>query len=338
MKVLICGDLHYSEFSSIIRKKGVRLQNCVDTLNWVERLSETQHCSKVIYLGDFFDKPELNSEELTYLTKVKWSNLDHYVLVGNHEMGASDLSCSSTHVLGCLTNFKVVNEPLIESISDCSFLFLPYILEDKNRKLKDIYLNGFIKDRPLIVFSHNDIKGIQMGQFISKEGFDIKDLEDNCDLFFNGHIHNGGFVGKNILNVGNITGQNFSEDASKYNHQVVILDTETHTLSFCENPYAFNFYKLEIKSKNDFNNICIKNNSVFSIKTSSEMPDELKRILDSLKDHIVEYRVVVDRSNTPIIENKIQELTSIDHIEEFKKYIVSQLGTDEAVIKELQEL
>lgn len=45
-----------------------------------------------------------------------------------------------------------------------------------------------------------------MGQFISKAGFDINDIEDNCDLFINGHLHNGSKITDKIFNVGNLTG------------------------------------------------------------------------------------------------------------------------------------
>ena len=40
MKFLICGDVHWSEFSSILRKMGdkysKRLENLINSINWVE--------------------------------------------------------------------------------------------------------------------------------------------------------------------------------------------------------------------------------------------------------------------------------------------------------------
>ena len=69
-----------------------------------------------------------------------------------------------------------------------------------------------------------------MGPFISKTGFTIEDIENNCDLFINGHLHNGMKITNKIINLVNLTGQNFSEDALRYEHKIMILDT--HTLEY----------------------------------------------------------------------------------------------------------
>ena len=62
MRVLIVGDVHWSSYSSIIRKRGTeyskRLENCINSINWVEEKAEEYKCDKVIYLGDLFDQAE----------------------------------------------------------------------------------------------------------------------------------------------------------------------------------------------------------------------------------------------------------------------------------------
>lgn len=77
MKIFIYADPHWSQYSSILRQRGERyskrLENLIDSVNWVERTAEEQECSKIVCLGDFFDKAELNAEELTALSEVKWS-------------------------------------------------------------------------------------------------------------------------------------------------------------------------------------------------------------------------------------------------------------------------
>ena len=45
-----------------------------------------------------------------------------------------------------------------------------------------------VKNR--IILSHNDLAGLQLGKYISKTGFDINDIDKNCALFINGHLHN----------------------------------------------------------------------------------------------------------------------------------------------------
>ena len=42
---LIVGDVHWSEYSSIYRKRGTkfskRLENLINTVNWIEETAET---------------------------------------------------------------------------------------------------------------------------------------------------------------------------------------------------------------------------------------------------------------------------------------------------------
>ena len=56
MKMLVYGDLHWSQYSSIVRERGLyfstRLQNNIDSLDWVETLSYEKGCEKVICVGE----------------------------------------------------------------------------------------------------------------------------------------------------------------------------------------------------------------------------------------------------------------------------------------------
>ena len=76
MKLLVYGDPHWCQYSSIVRKQGekysVRLENLIKSINWVESTATEQGCECIINLGDFFDKSELNAEEITALNDVKW--------------------------------------------------------------------------------------------------------------------------------------------------------------------------------------------------------------------------------------------------------------------------
>ena len=102
MKIAICGDVHWSQYSSIIRKRGekysVRLENLINSVNWFNQLSTTNNCVANFYLGDFFDKAEMNAEEISALSKIEWSTGIQYFLCGNHEMVATDHKYSSAKV------------------------------------------------------------------------------------------------------------------------------------------------------------------------------------------------------------------------------------------------
>ena len=250
MKYFIFADPHWSSYSSIVRSRGeiysTRLENLIKTINWIELEAQKQNCDAIICLGDFFDKSELNSEEITALQEIKWANMRHYMLVGNHEMGRNDLEISSAHLFALIPNVAVIDIPyMYNEQNNTSIMFLPYVLENNRKPLKE-YFDGMEHCENRIIFSHNDIAGIQLGNFVSTSGFSIKEIEENCNLFINGHLHNDTEIGNKIINVGNITGQNFSEDAFAHTHKALILDTDEKSLIPVVNPHAMNFYKLDL--------------------------------------------------------------------------------------------
>lgn len=343
MKILLFTDNHFCQYSSIIRSRGerysTRLENQIESINWVEQLAIEEGCEKVFCLGDFFDKADLNAEELTALKEIKWNNLPHYFIVGNHEMGISDLTYSSAHIFESLnfTTLKFID--LIEINDNVALIILPYLIKDRRATLQkyieDLTINKHYKD--YIVLSHNDIAGIRYGQYMSTDGFDIKDIYDNCRLFINGHLHNQTQINDKILNLGNLTGQNFSEDALKYSHCAAVLDTDTFTIDLINNPYALHFYKLEILDEEAIEpelDKCISN-SVVTIKTKTTLIDAIRKALMA-HQNIIENRIITI-ADTVIIDNaqSIETLVKTDHIEQFKNYILEQLGTTTIIEEEL---
>ena len=354
MKVCIVGDIHFSSTSSILRGRGKvftqRLENCVESINNVEQYAKDNGCEYVIYLGDFFDKDVLNSEEVTALQTIQWSNVKKIFLVGNHEMGIADLSKSSAHIFNLIPNSTVIDSPNGIVGFGYRFMFLPYILESERKTVREYFNQLFCSPctfetqevKRTYVFSHNDIKGIQLGSFLSKEGFDIEDIENNCDIFFNGHLHNEGIIGKKIINVGNLTGQNFSEDVSKYMHKFCILDTDTGNVTNVPNKEAINFSKLEVLEDRDVNHVekfCYSyTNLVLSVKCVSRLVPEVRKILED-NANVVTYRIVTVMENTGIeSQEAVSSLTSTDYIEQFTSYVMTSLGSSEEVISELQRI
>lgn len=349
MKVLIWADNHYCQYSSILRSRGskysIRLENQIQSLNWVNKVAVERNCDFMICLGDFFDKESLNSEELTALNDIEWNNLSKVFLVGNHEMGRNDLSISSSHVLNLIPHITIMNSVEEFVLDNARLIFLPYILESDRKPL-----NEYIKDSifKTLVLSHNDIAGIQMGQIISKNGFSIDDIEANCDLFVNGHIHNGQKITNKIINLGNLTGQNFSEDSFVYNHNVMIIDLKTLEYELIQNPYALNFYKIDFTENSSIdyvNDISsrIKSNSVVSIKCKEEDYNYIncrfgKGDSDIIPKHngILESRIMIQHLNNENVEN-VEEF-SVDHYKEFQKFILNTLGNSDIVLKELEEI
>jgi calcineurin-like phosphoesterase family protein len=339
MKIALASDLHWCQYSSIVRKRGekysLRLENEIASLNWFYDLAKQNDCYCTFILGDFFDKSSLNAEEISALKEINWAPMTNTFVAGNHEMGLSCHDYSSSKLFNLLDTSDVISEPTSIQISNTQICILPYILEE-NRKSIDSYFPLLVEGNQRIILSHNDIRGIQMGQFISKDGFSVEEIENNCDLYINGHLHNGERISKKIINIGNLTGQNFSEDATKYPHCAFILDTDTLHIDVYENPFAFNFYKLVINSVEDLQNIQLKENSVCTIRCKESIKEPVGEWIDS-NYNIIESRIVIQADNNIVTENNIEELT-VDHLKQFQEYILKTFDNTEVLLKELKEV
>lgn len=338
MKIAICGDVHWSQYSSIIRKRGekysVRLENLINSVNWFNQLSTDNNCVANFYLGDFFDKAEMNAEEISALSKIKWSTCIQYFLCGNHEMIAADHKYSSAKVFDLIDRGEVFDEPTILPFDNIEIGILPYILES-NRKPLTEYLPPKT-DKKRLILSHNDIKGIQMGKFVSEAGFSIEELEADADLILNGHLHNGDKVSNKIINVGVLSGMNFSEDAFKYDHVAFIVDTDTLKVEVYENPWALNFYKID--AVNNVPNLhAIKQNAVITLKCNDSDAEYYKKQLNEMPN-VLETRVIIQPTMQILNEEMTHETLTVDHLESFKTYILNNFENTKELIEELNEV
>lgn len=346
MKILLFADLHMCPRASIINKWGtkypVRLENCIETVNWLERLAEEYKCKYIINLGDFFDKPDLSSETITAVQDIQWSNIMHYHLVGNHDASNSSLIFNSTNTLMAGTH-SIITEPQLLFLDDCEILFLPYIVEC-DRKPLDQYLldkNGkyISTNKPRVILSHNDISGIQLGPVMSRTGFTVDEIEASCQLFCNGHLHNGQSITDRIINLGNCTGKDFGENSFIYSHNVAILDTKTLELTYIENPYAFNFYKLEITVESDIVKLYkLKPRAVVSLKCDSTLVDKAKQAINELPN-IIESRIIITRKYEEAESDTSSNIDlSVDHLARFIECCRSNIEASVILDEELSEI
>jgi DNA repair exonuclease SbcCD nuclease subunit len=330
--------------ASIINKWGTkypaRLENCIESVNWLERLAEEQNCKYIVNLGDFFDKPDLSSETITAVQDIQWSNITHYHLVGNHDASNSSLIFNSTNVL-MTGNHSIITEPKIMFTDDCDILFLPYIVECDRKPLEQYLLDKNGKyidtDKPRVVLSHNDISGIQLGPVVSRTGFTVEEIEANCQLFCNGHLHNGQNITNKVITLGNITGKDFGENSFIHSHNVAILDTKTLELTYIENPYAFNFYKIQIDTELDIIQLYkLKQRAVVSIKCDNQLVDKVKQAISELQN-IVESRIIITRKYEEPAEASELDL-SVDHLARFIECCRSNIEASTILEEELTEI
>ena len=341
MKILLYTDVHVSKTSSIIRAIGenysIRLENIIKSVSWAEQLALEKGCDQIICLGDFFDKPDASAQELTAVRDIKWVNLPHIFIVGNHESDSASLKYSSTKALES-AGFEIINKPETKNYGEnTQITFLPYIKEELRQPI-DKYNKIIDSSKKQICLSHNDIKGINYGVFTTKEGFTLDEINNNYDLFINGHIHNGQWLNKHVLNLGNLTGQNSNEDAFKYSHNIAILDTDTLQVELIENPYAFNFYKLEIDKEQDINFDSLKNNSVVIIKCDETLRKSIEKHIYSNSKIIASK--IINKPKQLTGEKESQDLPSIgvDHLKQFRDFCLERLGDTKVVREELEEV
>lgn len=342
MKILLYTDNHFCEKASIVQGYGTRyskrLENQLKSVNWAEDYAIKNNCAMIVCLGDFFDKPDLNQYEITAAKDIKWADIPHYFIVGNHESGVGSLEYSSAKFLEG-PNREIASAPMIRTFGDTELAFLPYITESDRRPLAEIFPPKCAKNR--ILLSHNDIKGIQLGPVESKTGYETAELENCADLCVNGHLHNGQKISRKVVNLGNLTGKDFGEDALRYSHNIMIIDTSSMTYELVENPYAFNFYKIEVDGKADLNKVhSLKRQAVLSIKCNESYIDDLKHALEAESDYITDCRIIVSHNVEAVEESDSSALAlhTGDHLQKLVDYCREKLDNSDILNYELGEL
>lgn len=341
MRILVFADNHFSEKSSILVRYGtrytMRLENQLDSLRWVGEQAVTHKCDCIVGLGDFFDHAQLTDQELTALQEVPWADLPHYFLVGNHESEECDLQYNSTMALQG-PNRTIISKPSLVNISDTLELaFLPYVLESNRQPIDDYFDTPAEKLR--ILFSHNDIQGLQLGPVVSRTGFTISDLEQVCHLCVNGHLHNGQQISNKIVNLGNLTGKDFSEDATNYLHKIMIIDTDLMQVDYFENPYALNFYKFELINTSDLEKLYkLKSNALVAVKCTASLIPTVREICTN-QPNIIESRIMVLHDQAEDIMSSI-DISSlcVDQCAKFAECCRAKLENSELLEQELAEI
>jgi DNA repair exonuclease SbcCD nuclease subunit len=337
MKILLFTDLHMCPRASIINKWGTkypsRLENCIESINWLERKAEELGCDYIINLGDLFDKPDLTSETITACNEIKWADIIHCHLVGNHDASNSSLTFNSVNCLAS-DNHIIITEPHTLVLNDCDICFLPYVTECDRKPLNEYFGNKVCQR---VILSHNDISGIQLGPVVSKTGFSLEEIEANCDYWINGHLHNGQAITPKVINLGNLTGKDFGEDALKHSHCIAILDTKTMTISYIENPYAYNFYKIQIDCENDISCLeQLKNQAVVSVKCEQSLVEAVKQKISEL-DNIIESRIIIVKKYDEVTEATELDLT-VDHLARFIECCKATIENSPLLEQELSEI
>lgn len=302
-------------------------------------MSKEKNCDLEVCLGDFCDRSDLTDEEISALREIKWNDIKKYFVVGNHESAQHELTFTTMQAIDN-GNISIINRPTGVVIENNTYYFIPYFIDSDRPSFKEMIDDMKVESRgKKIVFSHNDIAGINYAGFISKSGFNKEEIESSCDLFLNGHLHNGQKISDKIYNLGSFSAHNFTNDSFNYKYGAWILDTDDMSLEFIENPFSLNFYKLSIIEERDLKQLSkIKNNSVLSIRYSTQLANELESELSKIKEKlIVTPRMMAIRETANAAEIKIQDLRS-NHLERLVTFCRQALTNSDILEAELAEL
>ena len=281
----------------------------------------------------------MTDEEISALREIKWNDIKKYFVVGNHESAQHELTFTTMQAIDN-GNISIINRPTGIVIEDNTYYFIPYFIDSDRPSFKEMIDDMKVESRgKKIVFSHNDIAGINYAGFISKSGFNKEEIESSCDLFLNGHLHNGQKISDKIYNLGSFSAHNFTNDSFNYKYGAWILDTDDMSLEFIENPFSLNFYKLSIVEESDLKQLSkINNNSVLSIRYSTHLANELESELSKIKEKlIVTPRMMAIRETADAAEIKIQDLRS-NHLERLVTFCRQALTNSDILEAELAEL
>lgn len=320
MKILIYSDPHFSQNSSMLigkdGKYSKRLSNLIKTFKWINQVASDEKCDYTYCLGDMTDRPDLTAEEITAMSECNLQ--DHRIVVGNHCRSDKDGEISSLAMFNTIYNkpdLYIFGEDPVRKILVLPYNSTPYDLDDYGKVD--------------IILSHNDIKGYDFGGRVSTEGYEISDILDHCTLFINGHLHNGGWlVESRIMNVGQVTGMNFSSCGGQWEPSAVVLNTDDLSLKFYENPEAFRFKKEEFSSltavKNYLTSLPEVGHYVIQAKVPESAASSTRQILDK-SPKVVTSRVIVSKSKKSKTPNKSSvKLSSTSIYDKLRGFIATQ--------------
>ena len=323
MKLLCFSDIHFHHTHrfSHITSEGYTVRelehlSCADD---IIRICQEENIDRIVFCGDLYQTVGDNLSTQTQaavcefvdkLTKVK--PLD--MLVGNHDQ-SSTTNYKNVHKLipfKYWDNVTVYDKPTV--VNDY-FVYMPYCTSDEYA----VSILENIKDKQnKVVFSHLELKGINLGNGIETTHGVPLDLLSQFKMTIQGHYHGSSSYGSNIKVIGSTQRLSF-KDPGKSRNNIIIYDTETNEIerrSFsCPDWLTFTDENIDKILKIDVNNYV-------KVEVTSDMllTDEIKAKLESFKGkdiHIDLTRLSFDKKSSADIQQDEAE----DEISVIKQFI-----------------
>ena len=195
----------------------------------------------VVHLGDLVDRRKyinyLTAKRLRddFLNPIWEKGITMHIIAGNHDTfykNTNEVNSLKELVSGKYDNVHIWDQlPINWNFDGTNILLLPWIC-DENR---DATFEAIKNSKSPIVMGHLELNGYEMYRgHISDHGDDPK-IFDKFDLVCSGHYHTRS-NSSNIFYLGTpaqYTWSDYNDDKGFH-----ILDTETRTLTFIQNPYT----------------------------------------------------------------------------------------------------
>lgn len=287
-KIICFGDIHvhHTHKFSKIEQNGYSVRelehlSCADTI--CKLIDKYQDCEKVVFLGDFFGPvgDNISCQSMNVVTEIvkkisnkcKEKGILFDILVGNHDVSGY-MNNKYTHKLYPFTLCK--NVRVFDSYQeDGNFVFVPYFNDDE---YATNILNSIENKENKIVFSHMELKHIDLGMgIVTSKGVDPNILKQ-FKMTISGHYHNGVNYAKNIQVCGSTQRLSFKDKGISRNN-IIIYDTETNSVkreSFeCPDWFCFTDENLQDIFNLDSNNY-VKVEVIFDKLITDKVIEKLK--------------------------------------------------------------
>ena len=194
--------------------------------------------TEVIHLGDLMDRRKfvnfntLNNFRTRVMDRFESEGIRMHCVLGNHDVYYRNTNgVNSLHELfdRRYTNFIVVDEPTTLNFDGVDIDLIPWI----NKENYDDIMNFIRKSKSAICGGHFELDGYQVLRGVNFEGGMSDKILGKYELVLSGHFHNKQSK-NNVHYVGTPYQITFSDLLEKKGFH--ILDTETRTIEFIENP------------------------------------------------------------------------------------------------------
>lgn len=322
MRYLFFSDIHFhgTHRFSHITDEGYTIRelehlSCAQTLI---DICNKEDIDRIVFCGDLYQavgdnlSTQTQSAVCEFVEKIsKIKPLD--MLVGNHDLSGT----TNFKAVHKLIPFKYFNNVTVydSPVEKDGIVYMPYCTSDE---YATTVLENIKDKKNKVVFSHLELKGINLGNGIETTHGVPLDLLSQFKMTIQGHYHGSSSYGPNIKVIGSTQRLSF-KDPGKSRNNIIIYDTETNKIerrSFnCPDWLTFTDDNIDDILTTDLNNYV-------KVEVSSDilLTDDIKARLDLFKGkdiHIDLTRLSFDKHSSA----DINQDTAEDEVSIIKQFI-----------------